>query len=64
MKVPGKLLFHITKQTNCNTEHCTIIAWQGEFPDENTQEDGYAGVAPVDAFLAQNKFGKRSIWIN
>ena len=31
---------------------------QGEFPDKNTQEDGYAGVAPVDAFPAQNKFGK------
>lgn len=31
--------------------------WQGEFPDKNTQEDGYVGVAPVDAFPAQNKFG-------
>lgn len=31
---------------------------QGEFPDKNTQEDGYVGVAPVDAFPAQNKFGK------
>lgn len=31
---------------------------QGEFPDQNTLEDGYAGVAPVDAFPAQNKFGK------
>src|SRR5699024_2170492 len=27
---------------------CNI--WQGNFPDENTAEDGYAGTAPVDAF--------------
>jgi formylglycine-generating enzyme required for sulfatase activity len=27
---------------------CNI--WQGEFPDHNTAEDGYAGLAPVDAF--------------
>lgn len=30
---------------------------QGHFPDENTEEDGHTGVAPVDAFPAQNKFG-------
>jgi sulfatase modifying factor 1 len=27
---------------------CNI--WQGEFPNHNTAEDGYAGLAPVDAF--------------
>jgi formylglycine-generating enzyme required for sulfatase activity len=30
-------------------EHrCNI--WQGEFPEENTGDDGYLGTAPVDAF--------------
>jgi formylglycine-generating enzyme required for sulfatase activity len=28
--------------------HCNI--WQGDFPDHNTQEDGFAGTAPADAF--------------
>lgn len=35
-----------------------VFILQGKFPDKNTQEDGYAGVAPVDAFPAQNKFGE------
>nr|WP_256255529.1 formylglycine-generating enzyme family protein [Actinomadura madurae] len=36
-------------------EHrCNI--WQGRFPVHNTEEDGYAGTAPVDAF-APNGFG-------
>jgi formylglycine-generating enzyme required for sulfatase activity len=36
-------------------EHrCNI--WQGDFPGENTAEDGYRGTAPVDAFR-QNEFG-------
>jgi formylglycine-generating enzyme required for sulfatase activity len=30
--------------------------WQGRFPQHNTQEDGYAATAPVDAF-APNGFG-------
>jgi formylglycine-generating enzyme len=30
--------------------------WQGQFPVENTAEDGYAGTAPVDAF-PPNGFG-------
>lgn len=30
--------------------------WQGEFPTENTLDDGYLGTAPVDAFPA-NGFG-------
>lgn len=30
-------------------EHkCNI--WQGEFPEKNTQEDGFVGTAPVDAY--------------
>src|SRR5699024_210300 len=28
--------------------HCNV--WQGDCPDINTKEDGYAGTAPVDAF--------------
>jgi formylglycine-generating enzyme required for sulfatase activity len=28
--------------------HCNI--WQGEFPNRNTKEDGFAGTAPVTAF--------------
>jgi formylglycine-generating enzyme required for sulfatase activity len=34
--------------------HCNI--WQGNFPDQNTKEDGYAGTAPADAF-EPNGFG-------
>ena len=30
--------------------------WQGEFPDENTAEDGFAGTAPVGSFPA-NGYG-------
>ncbi|MFC7614094.1 formylglycine-generating enzyme family protein [Actinokineospora soli] len=33
---------------------CNI--WQGRFPDHNTEADGYAGTAPVDAF-EPNGFG-------
>lgn len=36
-------------------EHrCNI--WQGSFPDENTEDDGFFGPAPVDEF-EQNDFG-------
>ncbi|XP_077403585.1 inactive C-alpha-formylglycine-generating enzyme 2 isoform X1 [Vanacampus margaritifer] len=31
--------------------------WQGAFPDGDTAEDGYHGLAPVHAFPPQNKFG-------
>jgi len=41
-----------------NQSYNIAFILQGEFPDKNTQEDGYVGVAPVDAFPAQNKFGK------
>ncbi len=34
--------------------HCNI--WQGDFPDTNTEEDGYAGTAPVHRFPA-NGYG-------
>ncbi|MBO0600617.1 formylglycine-generating enzyme family protein [Sporosarcina sp. E16_3] len=38
-----------------NGEHqCNI--WQGEFPNMNTSEDGYAGTAPVDTYKP-NDFG-------
>lgn len=37
---------------------CNI--WQGQFPDYNSAEDGYAGGSPVDAFPA-NGFGLFSI---
>ena len=30
--------------------------WQGEFPEENTAEDGYVGTAPVDSF-PPNRYG-------
>merc|ERR1711862_418177 len=33
-----------------------INIWQGPFPTENTVEDGYLGVAPVNAFPA-NSYG-------
>lgn len=33
---------------------CNI--WQGTFPDENTEDDGYAGLAPADAFPS-NEYG-------
>jgi formylglycine-generating enzyme required for sulfatase activity len=36
------------------THMCNI--WQGDFPTQNTAEDGYAGTAPIDAF-APNGFG-------
>ncbi|XP_038820685.1 inactive C-alpha-formylglycine-generating enzyme 2 [Salvelinus namaycush] len=32
--------------------------WQGLFPDGDTAEDGYHGIAPVTAFPPQNSFGK------
>ncbi|WP_263408967.1 formylglycine-generating enzyme family protein [Terriglobus tenax] len=36
---------------------CNI--WQGQFPNENTVEDGFSGTCPVDAFPA-NAFGMYS----
>ena len=37
---------------------CNI--WQGDFPDEDTAEDGYAGPCPVDAFKP-NGYGLYSV---
>ncbi|CAJ1341075.1 unnamed protein product, partial [Effrenium voratum] len=31
--------------------------WQGQFPTENTAEDGYVKTAPVDAYGPQNDWG-------
>ncbi|XP_051891933.1 inactive C-alpha-formylglycine-generating enzyme 2-like [Pristis pectinata] len=31
--------------------------WQGKFPDQDTAEDGYHGVSPVNAFPPQNHYG-------
>jgi formylglycine-generating enzyme required for sulfatase activity len=42
-----------------NGEHrCNI--WQGQFPNHDTAEDGYAGTCPVDAFPA-NGYGLYSM---
>ena len=42
-----------------NGEHrCNI--WQGEFPNHDTGDDGYAGTCPVDAFPSNN-FGLYSM---
>ena len=40
---------------NPRGEHWMNI-WQGEFPSENTAEDGYIGTAPVDSYFP-NKYG-------
>lgn len=32
-------------------------SWQGKFPKKNTKRDGYHGLAPVDAYPAQNEYG-------
>ena len=40
---------------NPRGEHWMNI-WQGEFPHNNTAEDGYIGTAPVDSYPA-NKYG-------
>lgn len=42
-------------QVTPNGQHRHNV-WQGNFPLENTAEDGFAGTAPVDAF-APNDFG-------
>ncbi|XP_051960750.1 inactive C-alpha-formylglycine-generating enzyme 2 isoform X2 [Xyrauchen texanus] len=34
-----------------------INLWQGPFPDGDTAEDGYHGVAPVTAYPPQNSYG-------
>jgi len=35
--------------------------WQGKFPLDNTEEDGWISTAPVDSFPAQNKYGLHHI---
>jgi len=57
-------LLKLTKLLNIAHTIWHACVLQGEFPDKNTQEDGYVGVAPVDAFPAQNKFGKINMYYN
>lgn len=40
----------------CPDGHHRCNIWQGRFPDYDTAEDGYAGTAPVDAFVP-NAYG-------
>ncbi|XP_011643684.1 sulfatase-modifying factor 1 [Pogonomyrmex barbatus] len=42
-----------------NSQHKANI-WQGNFPIENTEKDGYKGTSPVTRFL-QNKYGLYNI---
>lgn len=35
--------------------------WQGNFPEHNSGDDGWVGVAPVDAYGAQNEYGLRNL---
>ncbi|CAM9266117.1 unnamed protein product [Phaeothamnion confervicola] len=37
-------------------DESALNTWQGDFPDHNTAQDGYAGLAPVDAY-APNPLG-------
>ncbi|XP_063406520.1 formylglycine-generating enzyme-like [Mytilus trossulus] len=45
---------------NPKKEHWMNI-WHGEFPKENTVEDGYDSTCPVTMFPDQNKFGLKNI---
>eukprot|EP00658_Telonema_sp_P-2_P036260 TRINITY_DN26269_c0_g1_i2.p1 TRINITY_DN26269_c0_g1~~TRINITY_DN26269_c0_g1_i2.p1 ORF type:complete len:428 (-),score=78.06 TRINITY_DN26269_c0_g1_i2:377-1660(-) len=42
-----------------NTHRANI--WQGVFPTNNSAEDGFKGLAPVDAFGAQNAYGVKNM---
>ncbi|WAR26959.1 SUMF1-like protein [Mya arenaria] len=35
--------------------------WHGEFPKENSADDGYVGTAPVTEFPEQNKYGVKNM---
>ena len=48
-------LFPWGNKANPRGEHWMNI-WQGEFPEENTEEDGFIGTAPVDSYKP-NKYG-------
>lgn len=41
-------------------EHWMNI-WHGEFPKENTEDDGFAATAPVTTFPEQNKYGLKNM---
>jgi sulfatase modifying factor 1 len=54
-----QMLFPWGNKLRPSGEHrCNI--WQGDFPNHDTADDGYAGTAPVDAY-APNGFGLYSI---
>ncbi|KAK7476494.1 hypothetical protein BaRGS_00032242 [Batillaria attramentaria] len=53
-------LFPWGNSVNPKGQHWMNI-WQGEFPKENTGEDGYTMTAPVTEFPEQNKFGLKNI---
>ncbi|KAL4226820.1 Formylglycine-proteinrating enzyme [Mactra antiquata] len=35
--------------------------WHGEFPKENTEDDGFKGTAPITEYPEQNKFGLKNM---
>jgi len=37
--------------------NCKLFVQKGQFPDGDTKEDGYHGVAPVTAYPPQNNYG-------
>lgn len=37
--------------------HSRVNGWQGRFPEEDTAQDGYHGLAPIDAYGPQNVYG-------
>jgi hypothetical protein len=41
----------------CSFRLTALVYLQGEFPHENTAEDGYISTSPVDAYGPQNTYG-------
>lgn len=64
----SRRLFPWGNKENPHEEHWMNI-WQGEFPTNNTEEDGYAGTAPIHSF-PPNAFGLHNMvgnvweWVN
>ena len=53
--------FRLYPWGNKHPNSSQINIWEGKFPAENTAKDGYAGTAPVDHYLPQNKHGLHNI---